>query len=83
MPRPFRGTITGRSGAGTLIRADKDRWCRGLYRSLGPPEFYRRRAAWLLEHGKATSYARLMAYLERAGIDIGPPPHPPSGPSVR
>lgn len=83
MPRPFRDAITSRSSVGELIRADNDRWCRGLYRSLGPTEFYRRRAVWLSEHGKVTSYTRLMAYLGRAGIDIGPPPHPPSGPSIR
>lgn len=83
MAKPFRGAITGRSSTGTLIRADKGRFARQLYARLGPAEFYRRRAAWLLEHGEATSYARLMAYLECAGIDIGPRPHSPSGPSVR
>lgn len=77
MPGPFRGTITGRSSVGTLIRADKDRFIRELYARFGPAEFYRRRATWLLQHGKATGYARLLAYLADAGIDIGPPPHPP------
>ncbi len=63
MPKPFRGQISGSSPTGMLIRASKDVWCRGLYRRLGPEEFYRRRLAWLLAHGKTTSYNRLVAYL--------------------
>jgi hypothetical protein len=73
MPRPFRGVITGRSSDATLIRADKDRFIRQLYAQLGPEAFWRRRLEWLAAHGRWTSYHRLIAYLERAGIDILPP----------
>jgi hypothetical protein len=72
MPRPFRGIITRRSSDGTLIHADKSRFIRQLYARLGPAEFYRRRLAWLAANGRWTSYNRLIAYLERAGIDILP-----------
>ncbi len=76
MPKPFRGQISGSSPTGMLIRASKDVWCRGLYRRLGPEEFYRRRLAWLLAHGKTTSYNRLVAYLAesftgRMGTTLG------------
>jgi len=71
MPAPFRGTITGRSSTGTLIRAGKSEFIRQLYARLGPEEFYRRRLAWLARHRKKTSYLRLIAYLKRAGIDVG------------
>jgi hypothetical protein len=74
MPRPFRGTITGRSSVGDLIRADKDRFIRQLYAQLGPAEFWRRRLDWLARNGKRTSYDRLRAYLEREGIEISDPP---------
>ena len=72
MPRPFRGLITGRSSDAMLIRADKSRFVAELYARLGPEEFYRRRLAWLAAHGRWTSYHRLIAYVERAGIDILP-----------
>jgi hypothetical protein len=72
MPRPFRGIITRRSSDATLIHADKSRFIRQLFARLGPAEFYRRRLAWLAKHGKTTSFRRLIAYLERAGIDIVP-----------
>jgi hypothetical protein len=74
MPRPFRATITGRSSVGELIRADKDRFIRQLYARLGPAEFWRRRLEWLARNGKRTSYDRLMAYLQREGIEISGPP---------
>ncbi len=74
MPRPYRGTITGRSSTGELIRADKDRFIRQLYARLGPAEFWRRRLDRLARHGKRTSYNRLIAYLKRAGIEISPQP---------
>lgn len=74
MPRPFRDTITGRSSVGALIRADKDRFIRQLYARLGPEEFWRRRLEWLARNGKRTSYDRLVAYLQREGIEI---PHTP------
>jgi hypothetical protein len=70
----FRGTINGRSSDRTLIRADKDRFIRELYARLGPAEFYRRRLTWLAENGKWTSYHRLVAYLERRGIEISDTP---------
>ncbi len=70
MPKPFRGQISGSSSTGMLIRWSKDVWCRGLYRRLGPEEFYRRRLAWLQAHGKTTSYNRLVAYLAKRGIDV-------------
>ena len=72
MPRPFRGIITRRSSDATLIHADKSRFIRQLYARLGPEEFYHRRLAWLAAHGRWTSYHRLIAYVERAGIDILP-----------
>ena len=74
MPKPFRGQISGSSPTGMLIRASKDAWCRGLYRRLGPEEFYRRRLAWLQAHGKTTSYNRLVAYLAKRGIEISDMP---------
>lgn len=74
MPRPYRHTITGRSSTGELIRADKDRYIRQLYARLGPAEFWRRRLDWVARNGKRTSYERLVAYLEREGIEI---PHQP------
>jgi hypothetical protein len=74
MPRPYRCTITGRSSVGELIRADKDRFIRQLYARLGPAEFWRRRLEWLARNGKRTSYDRLVAYLQRAGIGISDPP---------
>jgi hypothetical protein len=74
MPRPYRKTITGRSSVGELIRADKDRLIRQLYARLGPAEFWRRRLEWLARNGKRTSYDRLIAYLQRAGIEISDPP---------
>ena len=73
MPRPFRNAITGRSSVGELIRADKDRFIRQLYARLGPEEFWRRRLEWLARNGKRTSYDRLMAYLQRVGIEISDP----------
>jgi hypothetical protein len=72
MPAPYRGPITGRMTDGELIRADKDQFIARLYARLGPEEFYRRRLAWLAAHGRWTSYHRLIAYVERAGIDILP-----------
>jgi hypothetical protein len=74
MPRPYRLTSTGRSSTGELIRADKDRFIRQLYARFGPAEFWRRRLLWLASNGKRTSYHRLRAYLERAGIVISDPP---------
>jgi hypothetical protein len=74
MPRPFRNTITGRSTVGELIRADKDRFIRQLYARLGPEEFWRRRLEWLARNGKRTSYDRLVAYLQREGIEISDTP---------
>jgi len=70
MPKPFRGQISVSSSTGMLIRWSKDVWCRGLYRRLGPEEFYRRRLAWLQAHGKTTSYNRLVAYLAKREIDV-------------
>ena len=72
---PFRRTITGRSITRTPIPAEKDRFIRRLYGSLGRAKLYRRRAAPLLKHRKATSYPMMLAYVADAGIDIGPPPH--------
>jgi hypothetical protein len=72
MPRPFRGIITRRSSDATLIRAEKSLFVQQLYARLGPAEFYRRRLAWLVANGKRASSARLIAYLQRAGIDILP-----------
>jgi len=57
-----------------LIRADKDRFIRQLYAQLGPAEFWRRRLEWLARNGKRTSYDRLIAYLQRVGIEISGPP---------
>ena len=57
-----------------MIRAGNDQFIRQLYARLGPAEFYRRRLAWLARHRKRTSYVRLIAYLERAGIDVGEVP---------
>jgi hypothetical protein len=74
MPRPYRGTITGRSSVGELIRADKDRYIRQLYARLGPEEFWRRRLEWLARNRKRTSYDRLVAYLQREGIEISRTP---------
>jgi hypothetical protein len=70
MPRPHRFNSAGRSIDGELIRADKDRFVRQLYRRLGPAEFWRRRLVWLAVNGKRTSFFRLVAYLQREGIDI-------------
>jgi hypothetical protein len=39
--------------------------------SLGREEFYRRRFLWLRANGKEVSLRRLVAFLEREGIDIG------------
>jgi hypothetical protein len=72
MPRPYRGTITGRTSKNELIRASKRKFLRQLYARLGPEEFYRRRLDWLQANGKKTSYARLVAYLGRVGIDVSP-----------
>jgi hypothetical protein len=55
-----------------MIRADKDQFIRQLYARLGPEEFYRRRLEWLVNHGKTTSYRRLVAYLKRVGIEVFP-----------
>ena len=74
MPCPYRNTITGRSSVGELIRADKDRFIRQLYARLGPEEFWRRRLEWLARTGKRTSYDRLVAYLQRVGIEISHTP---------
>jgi hypothetical protein len=48
----------------------KDAWARGLYRRLGPEEFYRRRLEWLAAHGKTTSYDRLVAYLQEKRPEV-------------
>jgi hypothetical protein len=74
MPRPFRQTITSKSTVNELIRADKDRFIRSLYASVGPVEFYRRRLEWLRVHGKTTSYNRLVAFLQARGIDVSDQP---------
>jgi hypothetical protein len=74
MPRPYRNTITEPSSVGELIRADKDRFVRQLYARLGPEEFWRRRLEWLARNGKRTSYDRLVAYLQREGIEISHTP---------
>jgi hypothetical protein len=71
MPRPYRRQNPGKpNGTSTLIRLSKDQYIRGLYARLGPEEFYRRRLAWLAANGKWTSFDRLVAYLEKAGIDV-------------
>jgi hypothetical protein len=72
MPRPYRGTITRKTSANTLIRASKSQFIRQLYGRLGPEEFYRRRLDWLQANGKRTSYDRLVAYLRGAGVRISP-----------
>jgi hypothetical protein len=74
MPRPFRGTTTGRSAVGELIRAEKDRFIRQSYAQLGPAEFWRRRLEWLARNGIRTSCDGLMAYVQREGIEISGPP---------
>jgi hypothetical protein len=70
MPRPFRGSIDGRTGVGKLIRASKSEFIRRLYAGLGPEEFYRRRLQWLFENGKRTSYVRLAVWVRRKGLDV-------------
>jgi hypothetical protein len=74
MPRPFRHQSAGKSATGALIWESKDVFIRGLYRRLGPEQFYARRLAWLAAHQKWTSHARLVAYLQREGIDISHTP---------
>jgi hypothetical protein len=74
MPRPFRHQSASKSATGELIRESKDVFICGLYRRLGPEEFYRRRLAWLAANQKWTSYKRLVAYLRREGIDISHTP---------
>ena len=69
LPRPYRAQKSGNSNlTHTLIRHSKDQYIRQLYARLGPEEFYRRRLAWLAANGKRTSYNRLLAYLDKAGI---------------
>jgi hypothetical protein len=48
----------------------KDAWARGLYRRLGPEEFYRRRLEWLAAHGKTTWYNRLVASLREKRTEV-------------
>ena len=69
MPRPYRAQKSGKlTRTSCLIRQSKDQYIRQLYARLGPEEFYRRRLAWLAANGKRTSYNRLLAYLDKAGI---------------
>jgi hypothetical protein len=70
MPRPYRAQKPGKSLTGNLIRQSKDEYIRKLYARLGPEEFYKRRLDWLFANGKWKSYDRLVAYLEKAGIDV-------------
>jgi hypothetical protein len=72
MPKPFRGQINSRSSTGTLIRTSKSEFIRCLYARLGPEEFYRRRLDWLKANAKATSYARVIEYLRRTGLEVFP-----------
>jgi hypothetical protein len=72
MPKPFRGQVSSRSSAHTLIRASKSEFVRCLYARLGPTEFYRRRLDWLKANGKRTSYDRLIVYLQGAGLEVSP-----------
>jgi hypothetical protein len=63
-------TMPGKNGyLGRLLRQSKDEYIRKLYARLGPEEFYRRRLEWLFANGKWKSYDRLVAYLEKAGIN--------------
>jgi hypothetical protein len=48
----------------------------GLYRRLGPEEFYRRRLEWLAANGKTTSYHRLVVYLKERRLNVPIPPLP-------
>jgi hypothetical protein len=73
MPGPYRAQ-TPRKGSNatlSLIRQSKDQYVRQLYARLGAAAFYRRRLEWLAANEKWVSYHRLLAYLEKAGIETG------------
>jgi hypothetical protein len=55
MPRPYRGTITSKTGTNALIRPSKSEFIRRPYAQLGPIVFYRRRLDWSHANGKTTS----------------------------